>query len=90
MVGENNAIETLKQAGFDHVYVWHAGPFEEDREHSHPFDVHLLVLEGEIKIEVGAKSTLLKPTDQLDIPRDTLHSGVAGPEGCKYIVAEKK
>ena len=88
-VSEKSSIEALKQQGYQQVYTWHASPFEEDHEHSHPFDTHLLVLEGEIEISIGDQATLLKPGNELNILRQVPHSGKAGKDGCKYIVAEK-
>ena len=94
MVNEKQRIEELKQQGYAKVYVWHASPFEEDHEHTHPFDVHLEVVSGEIEIGIsGAESAgaknLLRAGDQFNIPRETKHTGKAGAQGCEYIVAEK-
>jgi quercetin dioxygenase-like cupin family protein len=83
-------VEELKRIGYDNVYVWDAEPGEEDPDHSHPFDVHLVILEREIEIGMDGTSRILKSGDEIDIPRGKTHSGKAGPNGCKYIVAEMR
>jgi len=82
-------IDELKKKGYDPVYVWNAEPNEEDLDHTHTFDTRLAVLEGEIEIRMDGKSVILKPGNEIDIPREKVHYGEAGAIGCKYIVAEK-
>jgi len=84
-----NKIEKLKTEGYELVYVWDAEPNEEDPDHEHPFDTHLIVLNGEIEIRMDGNTKILKTDDELDIPRQRIHYGKAGQNGCKYIVAEK-
>jgi len=82
-------IAALKQLGFQSVYQWSAEPGEEDLKHTHPFDTRILVLEGEIEIEMDDKMQIIKSGEEVDIPRGKLHSGKVGIGGCKYLVAEK-
>jgi len=82
-------MERLQQAGHDPVYLWDAPPNEEDPDHAHDFDTHLEVVAGEIEITVGAEKVTLEVGDQADILRGVIHSGKAGLEGCKYVVAER-
>lgn len=88
-MNESEHIEQLKSKRFDPVYVWNAEPNEEDLEHTHRFDTKLVILDGEITIGMDGGSSILKAGDVIEIPKDKLHSGLAGPTGCKYIVAEK-
>ena len=88
MENSEQKIEELKSKGYNPVYIWDAEPNEEDPDHTHPFDTHLVVLEGEIEIRVDGESLILKPGDKLDIPRKKIHCGKAGVSGCKYIIAE--
>ena len=85
-----NPISQLKSEGYQKVYTWDAKPNESDSNHTHPHDTALIVLEGEIAITIGGKSHLLKPGDRFNIPKETLHSGFCGPDGCKYVVGEGK
>lgn len=83
-------IHSLQSQGYDPVYVWDGKPNEVDEEHSHEFETKLHVLEGEIHLKItGDKDYTLKSGDELDIPKGQIHSAITGPEGCKYIVAEK-
>ncbi len=89
MGNSEEKIEALRQKGYEPVYAWEAEPNEEDPDHAHAFDTHLLVREGEIEIRMDERSVVLKSGDEIDIPRDKVHYGKAGTRGCKYIVAEK-
>jgi quercetin dioxygenase-like cupin family protein len=82
-------IDKLKRKGYEPVYVWNAESNEEDPDHTHPFDTHLVVLDGEIEIGMDGKSMILKPGDEIDIPREKAHYGKVGAVGCRYIVGEK-
>lgn len=82
-------IEELKRQGYDPIYIWNAEPNEEDPDHAHPFDTHLVILEGKIEIGFDGNGKILKPGEEIAIPRSEIHYGIAGQNGCKYIVAEK-
>jgi len=82
-------VAKLKAAGYDNVYVWDAEPNEDDPDHTRPFDTPLVVLAGEIEIVMNGRSNILRANDEINIPRETVHSGKAGAKGCKYIVAER-
>ena len=82
-------VEELKRLGYDNVFVWDAEAGEEDPDHSHPYDTRLVILDGEIEIKMDGESRILKSGEEIDIPREKVHYGKAGPNGCKYIVAEK-
>lgn len=86
---EQEYIEHLKAEGFDKVYVWDAEPGEEDLVHEHPFDTRLIILDKEITIEVGGVKKEYVKGDAIEIPRATPHAVWAGPNGYRYIVAEK-
>ncbi|OGZ45437.1 MAG: hypothetical protein A3C84_00185 [Candidatus Ryanbacteria bacterium RIFCSPHIGHO2_02_FULL_48_12] len=89
MESKEQKIEELKQKGYDPVYVWDAEPNEEDPDHTHPFDTHLIILGGEIEIRMENKSIILQSGNVIDILREKVHYGKAGIQGCRYIVAEK-
>ncbi len=89
MESNEQKIEELKQKGYNPVYIWDAKPNEEDPDHKHQFDMYLLVLEGEIEIKLDNKSIILKSSDDINIPREKVHYGKAGINGCKYIVSER-
>lgn len=84
----NEKVELLKTQGYEPVYVWDATPGEEDPEHSHEFDTHLVILDGELTLTIDGAERVLKEGNELDIPRNQTHAAVAGERGCSYIVAE--
>jgi len=88
-MNEKEITEKLKQHGYNPVYVWDAKAGEEDPNHTHPFDTHLVILEGEIEIGTDGKIVILKSGDEIDIPKEKVHFGKVGVKGCKYIVGEK-
>ena len=87
---EDQTIKMLTEEGYANVYAWNAVPRENDPHHNHPYDTALIVLEGEISIKIGNEVKKLEPGDRLDIGKLEFHSAVAGAEGCKYVVANKK
>ena len=89
LIDSKQKIKELKNKGYDRIYIWDAEPNEEDLDHKHTYDTHLIVLEGNIEIRKDSKSMVLKPGDEMDIPREKIHYGKAGVKGCKYIVAER-
>jgi quercetin dioxygenase-like cupin family protein len=86
---ETEHIKQLEAEGFSPVYVWDAEPQESDPDHNHPFDTKLIILEGEITIEMNGKTEMLRKGASMFIPREEQHSGLAGKDGCRYIVGEK-
>ncbi|OGN16816.1 MAG: hypothetical protein A3C88_01275 [Candidatus Yanofskybacteria bacterium RIFCSPHIGHO2_02_FULL_50_12] len=84
-------IEKLKGEGYDEVYEWEDKPDAHYSAHKHNFDTKLVILEGELSIEIqmvyGKK--ILRPGEEMVIPKETFHAAWAGPTGCKYIVGEK-
>lgn len=90
---EEEIIKRLEGEGYDKVWSYDAEPNEIDEEHDHGFDTKLHILSGEVrikKLQGGAITDfLLKQEDQIEIPRHQVHSAKVGPEGCRYIVAER-
>ena len=89
MVNEQAKIKELKAKGYQKVYAWDAEPNEEDPDHTHPFDTHLVVISGEILIKMDKYNKTLRSGDEVEIPKETVHYGLVGAKGCKYIVAER-
>ena len=58
-------------------------------EHSHPFDVRAMVVQGAITITSGSKATTYRPGDRWDLPRGCLHSESYGPEGAVVLFGRK-
>jgi quercetin dioxygenase-like cupin family protein len=88
-MNEEELISKMKREGYDEVYIWNAKPKEDDPNHTHLFDAVLIILSGEIEIGMDGEKRILRKGDTITIPQLKNHSGLAGPDGCRYIVAEK-
>ncbi len=90
---EQEIIKKLKSEGYQKVYVWDAEPEEIDAEHQHKFDTLLIILRGQIQITSLVNGLIVNMSHQIgahiSIYKHTPHSAKVGPDGCRYIVAEK-
>ncbi len=83
-------IKKLIAEGFKEVYVWKDKPNEIYKEHSHPYDTKLIIVGGEISLNLENKNVRLKAGDAVLIKKNKLHSAKVGDRGCEYIVGEAK
>lgn len=75
--------------GFDEVLerVWAPGTVL--AEHTHPFEVKAVLVQGEMHLEVGAETRHLRPGDTFSLPAHLPHAERYGPEGASYWVARR-
>ncbi len=78
-----------KALGFDTVLVRTWEPNQIVAEHSHPFDVHAMVVAGDYQLHFNNEVRHLKIGDLFELPRDQLHSEQYGPDGCSFWVARR-
>ena len=66
---------------------WSARPGERFAAHSHGWHKALYCLRGSITFTLpdDGREIALRPGDRIDLPAGTLHSAIAGPEGCACI-----
>ena len=76
----------LKAEGYPEVRFNEYKPNQHNPEHSHPFDVHALILEGEITLTVGGKPTRYGVGDEFKMAAGCRHVEDIGPQGVRYIV----
>lgn len=92
-MNEQELMQKLETEGFDKVWIYDAPAGEIDEEHAHDYDTKLVILSGEISITSvlgGAVANMnYKAGAEVVIPRNKPHSAKVGPNGCRYIVAEK-
>lgn len=88
MENEKHKIDELKKQGYDKVIVWNEVTAAGSIDHSHSFDTYILVLDGKIEISINGQTKLLKTSDEIYIPKNTIHHSKASSEGCRYITAE--
>lgn len=75
--------------GFGEVLERNWSPGQELPEHTHPFDVHAVVVRGEVTLGEGSSQRVLHAGDTFDVPRGTPHSERYGPEGATFWVARR-
>lgn len=84
------AFETaLKAEGYDEVLLreWAAGQVVP--EHTHPFDVRALVLEGEFTLTCGSDARRLKAGDVFELAANVPHSESYGPQGATFLAGRR-
>lgn len=57
--------------------------------HTHPFTAKALILEGEIRINVGQTERLYKAGEVFFLAADTPHAEYYGAQGVAYLVGRK-
>ncbi|HWG57995.1 MAG TPA: cupin domain-containing protein [Candidatus Acidoferrales bacterium] len=86
---EEQYRDQLTKEGFTRIYAW-----EDPGEHFYPDHTHgtvtsHIVLDGEMTVVMGGEQHKYFPGDRCDVPAGTLHSALAGPHGCRYLIGEK-
>lgn len=81
---EEAVMATLPVTGS--VEVQRDTPHREHPTHTHPVDETLLIIDGTITFTIGEQSWECDSGDRLLLPKGTLHSSVAGEQGCLYII----
>ena len=87
---KEHIIERLKEDGYETIFEYDdpAGEFFPD--HTHPGEEYLVVIRGNIEVNMDGKHHTCGPNDELLFPQMMVHDAKIGPEGCFYIVGEKK
>ncbi len=75
--------------GFDEVLerVW--APNKVVQEHTHPFDVHAVVVSGSYHLILNGVSKEFNAGDTFELSRNVPHSERYGPKGCVFWVARR-
>lgn len=89
MINQQETIDQLAKEGFGDIEVYEDKPNLEYAKHTHEkLTVHVIVSGGMMLTDANENKELVAG-ERFDIPAGTIHSAKIGPEGCKYIVAEK-
>ena len=83
------AIRQFEQEDFANVYEWQDPPGTVYEEHAHKGRVALFVTDGSITFDFGSEKKELTAGQRFDVPVDTPHSAVVGPQGWIVIVGEE-
>lgn len=72
-------------------YTWSNGPGDIYAAHVHSFDNILYVVEGSISFELpnSGKSIPLQVGDRLELPAETWHGAIVGPQGVTCLEAHR-
>ena len=79
-----------KRDGYLETFEKSMGPSEAKSEHSHPFDLRGIVLEGQLRIDCKEMPQACAPGEVFVLDRDIRHREVAGPQGARYFVAKRE
>jgi quercetin dioxygenase-like cupin family protein len=86
---DTNAFEAEVSAeGYD-VFTKSMPAGETIGDHTHDFDVQLLVTAGEIAITVDGETTTCRAGNRFALEAHRVHSEAVGPEGVSYIVGRR-
>jgi quercetin dioxygenase-like cupin family protein len=79
----------LEEEGFS-VWAWRDKPGATYEPHKHDEDESIWVVEGRIAFGVGGREYPLVAGDRLMLPKETVHTAVAGAEGAFYLIGERR
>jgi quercetin dioxygenase-like cupin family protein len=79
----------LEGDGFE-AFCWSDGPGASYTPHSHDHDESLWVVAGRITFGIAGNDYSLGPGDRLMLPRGTVHTALAGPQGATYLIGQRK
>ena len=80
----------LKRDGFLEIVTKSMNPYVALDEHTHPYDVRGLVLEGEVTLRYDGKVQTCRPGDSFSMVAGCAHSESYGPQGVTYLIGRRK
>jgi quercetin dioxygenase-like cupin family protein len=87
---ERAAFETrLREQGYDEAVDRQMAAGVVNPNHSHEFDAHLLILDGEITIERDGAPRTFRPGDTCEVPAGTPHAERVGAQGVRYLAGRR-
>ena len=79
----------LRREGYDEILTRTLEPDGVIPDHTHPYDVLALVLDGEAVIDCGAGPRTYRPGDLLDVARGVVHSERYGSQGFTFLLGRR-
>ena len=80
----------LAAAGFAETEVEAVPPGTHLATHAHGFDLHALVLEGEITISAGIEAATFRAGQVFTMADGREHQEQVGPEGVRFLVGRRR
>jgi quercetin dioxygenase-like cupin family protein len=87
---ERDAFEArLRAEGYDEILTKTLEADVVIPDHTHPYDVLALVLDGEATIDCGQGPRVYRPGDELAVAADVVHSERYGPSGYTFLLGRR-
>ena len=87
---EASLAALLVSEGLSHTYVWEDVPNARYPNHTHGVETAHIILSGEMALTMDGVSRTYREGDRCDVPAHTVHSAHMGPNGCRYLIGERK
>jgi len=79
----------LEREGYPEIRTNALQPNCHNAEHSHPFDVLALVLEGDITLTIEGRARTYRAGDEFTMKAGCAHVEDVGPQGVRYLVGRR-
>jgi mannose-6-phosphate isomerase-like protein (cupin superfamily) len=89
-MNEAHLIAELVGEGFSHTYVWEDVPNARYPNHTHGVETAHIILSGEMTLTMDGVSKTFREGERAEVPAGARHSARMGPQGCRYLIAERK
>ena len=86
---ERGFEQNLRGEGFSGIFVHRDRPHARYPDHTHAGTTAHIVLEGQITVTSEGQTATYGAGERFDIRAGSVHSAIAGPEGCLYMIGEK-
>jgi len=82
--------DALKREGYDEIPTNTTPGAKYNAEHSHPYDVKAMVLDGAITLGWNGQTRAFGPGEVFTMARGCPHTEAFGPEGMVTLVGRKR
>jgi quercetin dioxygenase-like cupin family protein len=87
---DRQVFETeLKRDGYDEIVTGTTQGPRHNAEHSHPYDVKAMVIDGAITLAWEGNTQTFRPGEVFTMARGCPHTETFGPEGAVTLVGRK-
>jgi quercetin dioxygenase-like cupin family protein len=79
----------IRAEGFQEIFEKTGEPNAKATPHTHPFDVRILVLEGQMTVTTGTEPHVCGPGDTFRMESNCEHFESHGPAGSRYVLGRR-
>lgn len=83
-------IKMLQQEGYPEPVEVQREPNGHLDDHTHPFEVKALILEGAIELIIHGSTKTYESGDIFHLGLEEVHAETYGPQGVRYLAARKQ